>query len=92
MEQQLADINKKLDTILELLSKTKVNEWTVEDYTNGTILIKFPYNEQLKNLLKSLGGRWVATKKAWMFSKEERDHICKDIHEKFPDWKCIELN
>ena len=38
-------------------------------------IIKFTFNEQFKTLVKDLGGKWVPTKKGWLFSINQRPII-----------------
>ena len=69
----------------------KVNEWSVENYSNNSIIIKFTYNDSFKTLVKDLGGRWVIGKKGWMFSKNDKETICKNIIDNYRDWKFTEI-
>jgi hypothetical protein len=98
-ELNMALLNKKLDHMIELFEKTMAilerrktpkkeeetsTEWSVENYKNSQ-LIKFSYNMEFKNYIKELGGKWMVSKKAWMFPKSNTE-IITEIQTKFPDW------
>ena len=71
-------------------SKFDENEWSVENYSTGSILIKFTFNENFKTFVKDLGGKWIVGKKGWMFPKSEKESVCKNLSENFNDWKFTE--
>jgi len=91
VDLKLELVNKKLDKILELLEnvnlkkkkpeQSKETDWSIEEY-NGNILIRFSFNTEFKNFIKSLGGKWMVSKTAWVFKNDPS----KDIFEKFPLW------
>ena len=98
-EINMALLNKKLDKMIDLFERTMsilerrktpkkeeetTKNWSIEHYKNS-LLIKFSYNTSFKNYIKEIGGRWMVSKKAWMFPKSNTTFI-KDIKDKFPDW------
>jgi hypothetical protein len=99
LQTEIESLNKKMDTILELLKtkqspKKEINQepvektWSVEDYKN-CILLSFPFNLEFKEYIKEIGGKWMVSKKSWMFPKAESESITEQISEKFPDWKLL---
>jgi hypothetical protein len=90
MDTQLETINKKLDIIIKLLQKKETNnEWSVDYYKNA-ILIKFPYNQLLKEHVKQLGGKWNVTLTGWIFSKTDEEKVIQNISENFKDYKFVD--
>jgi len=88
----LKSCNEKAELILkELAFRKKDTEWSVENYCNNCILIKFTFNERFKYFIKDLGGKWIATRKGWMFSVNQKKSICETLTENFSDWKFTEI-
>ena len=98
-EINMALLNKKLDHMIDLFEKTmailerrktpkneeeKTKNWSIEHYKNS-LLVKFSYNIVFKDYIKELGGKWMVSKKSWMFPKSNTT-FTKDIKDKFPDW------
>jgi hypothetical protein len=97
-ELNMALLNRKLDHMIHLFEKTMAilerrktkkeeettTEWSIEEYKNCQ-LVKFSYNLEFKNYIKELGGKWMVSKKAWMFPKSNTDFIT-EVQRKFPDW------
>ena len=84
--------NVKIDNLtLQLNKKAPLKEWSVENYSNNSILIKFTFNEQFKTLVKDLGGKWVPTKKGWLFSINQRISVCEALSNNFSDWHFTEI-
>jgi hypothetical protein len=91
MEQQLEELNKKMDLILELLNHKQPTkkEWTIENYKNS-VLVKFPYNNELKEYVKALPSA-IYMRKAWMFPKTSADSTIELIKQNFDDWVFTDL-
>jgi len=99
-EINMALLNKKLDKMIDLFEKTMAilerrkttkkeeeqsKNWSIETYKNS-LLVKFSYNVIFKDYIKELGGKWMVSKKAWMFPKSDTSFI-KEIKDKFPEWE-----
>jgi hypothetical protein len=84
--------NVKIDNLtLQLNKKAPLKEWSVESYSNNSILIKFSFNEPFKSLVKDLGGKWISTKKGWMFSVNQKKSVCESLTDNFGDWAFTEI-
>ena len=84
--------NVKIDNLtLQLNKKAPLKEWSVESYSNNSILIKFSFNEPFKSLVKDLGGKWISSKKGWMFSINQKKNICESLTDNFGDWVFTEI-
>ena len=90
LQQDVKISNEKLDILMKI-KKNIVNEWSVENYANNSILIKFTYDISFKNMLKDFGGTWIVTKKGWKFRNTEKESICNALTEAFSDWKFTEI-
>jgi hypothetical protein len=98
----MALLNKKIDHMIGLFEKTMAilerrktkkeeettTNWSIENYKNS-LLVKFSYNIAFKDYIKDLGGKWMVSKKAWMFPKSF--DLVKEIKTKFPDWKLTQI-
>ena len=91
MAVTLEEINAKLDKILLLLNNGNDNgsngsngsnvgndiekhEWSA-DIVGNYIIIKFPFNNEFKDFVKSIGCFWSKSKKGWMFPLSDKDQI-----------------
>ena len=84
--------NVKIDNLtLQLNKKAPLKEWSVENYSNNSILIKFSFNEPFKSLVKDLGGKWIQSKKGWMFSINQKKSVCESLTDNFSDWVFTEI-
>jgi hypothetical protein len=92
LQTEIELLNKKMDLIIELLKPKKEikvlqeKTWELTEYKNS-ILVSFAFNLDFKEYIKQLGGKWMVSKKSWMFPKAESESIIEQISEKFPDWK-----
>jgi hypothetical protein len=92
LQTEIELLNKKMDLIIELLKPKKEvkvlqeKTWELTEYKNS-ILVSFAFNLDFKEYIKELGGKWMVSKKSWMFPKAESESIIEQISEKFPDWK-----
>ena len=82
---------KRVQTSVEQKPKKEVKvlqekTWELTEYKNS-ILVSFAFNLDFKEYIKELGGKWMVSKKSWMFPKAESESIIEQISEKFPDWK-----
>lgn len=98
----MALLNKKIDHMIGLFEKTMAilerrktkkeeettTNWSIENYKNS-LLVKFSYNIAFKDYIKEIGGKWMVSKKAWMFPKSF--DLVKEIKTKFPDWKLTQI-
>ena len=91
MEQQLEELNKKMDLILELLKykQSVKKEWTIENYKNS-VLVKFPYNTEFKEYIKALPSA-IYFNKAWMFPNQYAEQTISLIKQNFDDWEFTDL-
>jgi hypothetical protein len=95
LELKVDLLNEKCDRMIlmfeKLISKrtpvkeSSLNEWSVEEYNNSA-LIKFSFNNEFKDFIKELGGTWINTKKAWVFSKDGIEDIIEQVQDKYPKW------
>ena len=100
VDLKLELLNRKLDTILVLLENVYIKKkkqeesnettWTMEDYKES-VLVKFSFNIEFKAFVKELGGKWMVSKKAWVFSNINKQEIKEQLLDKFPFWKFEEL-
>jgi len=92
LQTEIELLNKKMDLIIELLKPKKEikvlqeKTWELTEYKNS-ILVSFAFNLEFKEYIKEIGGKWMVSKKSWMFPKAESESIIEQISEKFPDWK-----
>ena len=92
MELQIELLHKKLDDIMEILTRTTIvkKKWSLENYKEA-VLIKCDYCDNFKSKLKDLGGHWIATKKAWVFPKSKDIEVHDTITGLFGDWSFTDL-
>jgi hypothetical protein len=94
MDLQIAELNRKLDRVLDLLEKkAKVlteTEWSIENYSDKAVIIKFSFNETFKQSVKDLSGKWTVSKKGWMFPLSESEKVLKLLSEQYPTWTFID--
>ena len=83
--------NAKIDNLTLHIKKAPLKEWSVESYSNNSILIKFSFNEPFKSLVKDLGGKWIQSKKGWMFSINQKKSVCESLTDNFGDWLFTEI-
>jgi hypothetical protein len=94
LQTEIELLHKKMDLIIELLKPKKEikvlqeKTWELTEYKNS-ILVSFAFNLEFKEYIKEIGGKWMVSKKSWMFPKAESESITEQISEKFPDWKLL---
>ena len=99
MEQQIETLDKKIDQLnqkfdlltqrfdlLKLKFKDNETEWSIEEYKEA-VLIKFSFNVKFKDAIKELGGKWMVSKKAWMFPKSRSEEVKCSLLKNFESWK-----
>ena len=91
MELQIAELHEKLDRILKILEKKPQSsqletEWSIENYSEKAVIIKFSFNETFKQSVKDLSGKWMVSKKGWMFPGSDSEKIIKLLSEQYPTW------
>ena len=92
MEQQIAELNEKLDRVLDLLERKAKKEpqetnWSIEMYTEKSVIVKFSFNENFKKSVKDLSGKWNFSKRGWMFPLSESDKVVNLLSEEYPSWR-----
>ena len=86
LNKKLDDLNKKFEMLMQKVKKEETEtNWDISEYKNS-ILVSFSFNKEFKEYVKELGGKWMVTKKAWMFPKSNEIEIINNITEKFPTW------
>jgi hypothetical protein len=97
---QFEIFNNKLDKIIQLLeqiNKTPKNKisiestetiWSIDKYNDDKIIIKFSFNNDFKNKIKELDGKWIVSKKGWIFNNTRYKEIINKLNEHFPSWTC----
>ena len=94
LQTEIELLHKKMDLNIELLKPKKEikvlqeKTWELTEYKNS-ILVSFAFNLEFKEYIKEIGGKWMVSKKSWMFPKAESESITEQISEKFPDWKLL---
>jgi len=97
LDENLDKVIDKLKTTLKLLERVKsVNKQskapsdtvTYLSYKN-CMIVQFAFNEELKNFLKDLGGKWMLSKRGWMFSKDRFNEIDEAITTNFENYKIV---
>jgi hypothetical protein len=97
LDENLDKVIDKLKTTLKLLERVKsVNTQskapsdvvTYLSYKN-CMIVQFAFNEELKNFLKDLGGKWMLSKRGWMFSKDRFNEIDEAITTNFENYKIV---
>jgi len=94
MEEQIAELNRKLDRVLDLLEKkhktVTEKEWSVENYSDKAVIIKFSFCEIFKKSVKDLSGKWMVAKRGWMFPISEAEKVIKILSEEYTDWAFVD--
>jgi hypothetical protein len=95
IEEQLKILNEKVDRILNILESKKEDKiiekkWTIENYKES-IIVKFPFNNALKDFIKDIGGKWLMNK-GWMFPKSKETFVVESITDNFGDWTYERIN
>jgi hypothetical protein len=93
----LCDINLRLGEIQFMIACTKTqkiekiekteNKWWSLRYYKESIIINNYIDDDFKNFTKALGGKWLNSKKGWMFPKTKEDVITAALNERYPTWE-----
>ena len=62
------------------------HEWTADIILGSIMIITFPKNNKFKKFVESIGGRWIAKKKGYVFWLNNKDEVIDKIQKKFPYW------
>jgi hypothetical protein len=96
IEEQIQFLHQKVDRLMVILENNNKNDkifekkWTIENYKES-IIVKFPFNNALKDFIKDIGGKWLMNK-GWMFPKSKEAFVVESITDNFGDWTYERIN